>query len=304
MTGPRDIERTLDAWFVDGQSVMPDRLFEAVLDQVERTPQRPFARLRRRLTEMTPRIRILMAAAAALIVAVVGFALIGRPQPDGVGASPSASALSTPIVSPSPALFERQSRQFDPFVGPGETPSPRAGALTFSTPAGWGNPEDFPNGFQISPRGAGEADGIWLWSDVVVVSEADPCSETPEPSVGESARDIADWLAEATGVVASTPIAVSIGGLEGWRVDISMDPAWTEVCPFSDGQPVRGLFTDRPPEGGFHWTIGGDARMRAYLLDVGNGRALLVDIEASTKASYVAFVDDATAVVESFEFTR
>ena len=37
MNGQQDIERTLDAWFVDGPSVMPDRLFDAVLDQVERT---------------------------------------------------------------------------------------------------------------------------------------------------------------------------------------------------------------------------------------------------------------------------
>jgi hypothetical protein len=252
---------------------------------------------------MTPRIRILMAAAAALIVAVVGFALIGRPQPDGVGASPSASALSTPLVSPSPALFERQSLRFDPFVGPGETPPPRSGALTFSTPALWENPGDFPTAFQIRPPDVGESAGIWLWSDVVVVSEEDPCSETPEPNVGETAQDITNWLAGASGLVASTPIAVSIGGLEGWRIDISMDPDWTQVCPFSEGQPVRGLFTDRPAGSGLQWNIGADARMRLYLLDLGDGRALLVDIEGNTN-EYDAFVADATAVVESFEFAR
>ena len=131
MTGKRDIERTLDAWFVDGPSVMPDRLFDAVLDQVERTPQRPFARLRLRLTEMTPRIRMLAAAAAALIVAVVSFALIGR-APD-VGPTPSPSAAQTLLASPSPSLFAGHSEEFDPFVGSGETPSPRSGAPC----AGW-----------------------------------------------------------------------------------------------------------------------------------------------------------------------
>ena len=95
MTGQRDIDRTLDAWFVDGPSVMPDRLFDAVLDQVERTPQRPFALLRLRLTEMNPRIGWLAAAAAGLVVVVIALAALNRPADDNVGASPS------PLVSPS-----------------------------------------------------------------------------------------------------------------------------------------------------------------------------------------------------------
>ena len=89
MTGKRDIERTLDAWFVDGPSVMPDRLFDAVLDQVERTPQRPFARLRLRLTEMNPRIRIYTALAAALLVVVAAVAIIGGGSKNLISASPS-----------------------------------------------------------------------------------------------------------------------------------------------------------------------------------------------------------------------
>ena len=100
MTGPRDIDRTLDAWFVDGPSVMPDRLFDAVLDQVERTPQRPFARLRLRLNDMNSNIRWLAAAAAGLVVVIVALAAINRPANDNVGAS------STPVVSPSTAVAE------------------------------------------------------------------------------------------------------------------------------------------------------------------------------------------------------
>ena len=95
MTGQRDIGRTLDAWFVDGPSVMPDRLFDAVLDQVERTPQPPFARLRLRLNDMNSNIRWLAAAAAGLVVVIVGVATINRPPDGNVGAS------STPIASPS-----------------------------------------------------------------------------------------------------------------------------------------------------------------------------------------------------------
>ena len=50
MTRHRDIEPVLEAWFVDGPSEMPDRLFQAVFDQVERVPQRRLARLHLRFT--------------------------------------------------------------------------------------------------------------------------------------------------------------------------------------------------------------------------------------------------------------
>jgi hypothetical protein len=94
MTGQRDFERTLDAWFVDGPSVMPDRVFDAVLDQVERTPQRRLARLRLRLTEMTPKIRLFTVLAAALVAVLAGIALIGGGSTIPVSASPSPTAAS------------------------------------------------------------------------------------------------------------------------------------------------------------------------------------------------------------------
>lgn len=96
MNGHRNIERVLDAWLVDGPSVMPDRLFDAVLDRVERTPQRRFARLTLRLTDMNPRIRLFTLAAAGLIVALVGLYLFNRATTEpNVGSSPSPAATPT-----------------------------------------------------------------------------------------------------------------------------------------------------------------------------------------------------------------
>jgi hypothetical protein len=96
MNGRRDIERTLDLWLVDGPSAMPDRLFDAVLDRVERTPQRRLARLTLRLTEMNPRIRLYTFAAAGLVVALVGLYLFRGFTGPNVGASPSPAASPTP----------------------------------------------------------------------------------------------------------------------------------------------------------------------------------------------------------------
>ncbi len=108
MNGRTNIERVLDAWLVDGPSVMPDRLFDAVLDRVERTPQRRLARLHLRLSEMNPRIRLYTVAAAGLIVALVGLYLFNRSAPNGdVGSSASPAATPTPSASTAmPAALE------------------------------------------------------------------------------------------------------------------------------------------------------------------------------------------------------
>jgi hypothetical protein len=428
MNSRRDIERTLETWFVDGPSVMPDRLFEAVFDQVERVPQRRVARLRLRLPEMTPRIRLFAAAAAALMVVVVALAVIGRAPAALVGASPNPSATPNPTpggqlptaiqgrwmgngalpvspLDPPPGtsmlitadnisitpsndrarhflssrasdLGERNlrieldgshdgcadgdlgsytwslspggrimyiepldddcskrmagfsgdwfkmdcptaddfclgpleagqyaSQFFDPFIGPGETWKPRMAALVYTVPAGWVNESDWPNSYVLRPQGSATDRQIFLFSDIVAVSDANPCSETAaEASVGKTPPAIKDWLVGADGIVATAPTAVTVGGFAGWRIDLSIDPAWTATCPFSEGRPYRGLFLDQTPGEGFSWGIDPDTRARVYLLDPGDGRALLVAIEAPT-VDFDQFVESATSVVESFVFT-
>ena len=391
MNGQRDIERTLDAWFVDGPSVMPDRVFDAVFDQVERTSQRRLARLNLRLTEMNPRNRILAAAAAVAVVAVVGFAALvrnptlpgatpslspspsptgvptalqetwmGAPKPipgndDGAGVTlnfsaagsfwmtQSASAAQQRLrsgatflsggrvellgaggdancaegdrgtyawtVSPSgrtltitaetdacavrlasvPGTYWRMdcptaddnclgavdagtysSQFFDPFVATGGSWMPRFGALTWTVPDGWINVEDWPAFFQLRPADA--EDGRWsssprTWS---ISDQAEPCAEVQDPTIGTTAADIATWLSTAPGVVATDPQPVTIGGLDGFRIDICLDPAWTEPCPWSEDRPVRTLFVDRSDGRGISrgsWSAG--TKVRQYFLDVG-----------------------------------
>jgi hypothetical protein len=109
MNGQRDIERVLEHWLLDGSNAMPQRLFDAVLDRVERVPQRRLARLNLRWTEMNPRIRLYTLAAAGLAVALVGLYLFGRMSPNvNVGSSPSPAAAtpSAPASTAMPAALE------------------------------------------------------------------------------------------------------------------------------------------------------------------------------------------------------
>lgn len=193
---------------------------------------------------------------------------------------------------------------FDPWTTPGGAWRPRLGAVTYEVPAGWASHEDWPHAYGLRPQAAPVDASINVWSDVVIVSEADPCSQTPETTVEQTPRAMTDWLTSAPGIVATEPVAVSIGGLSGWRLDISVDPTWTTVCSFSEGRPVRGLFTDTEPGEGLQSSLAAGAQMRLYLLDLGDGRTLVIDIGAPDAASFDGMVGEATAIVESMVFTR
>ena len=112
-----DIDRTLEVFFLDGPSVMPDRLFEAVLDRVERVPQRPLARLLLRFNDMPSTLRWVAAAAAAVLVVGVGFAALGRTSEPGPGTTPSPSASASPDATGAPGAELPLSLRH-PFLGP------------------------------------------------------------------------------------------------------------------------------------------------------------------------------------------
>ena len=427
MNRHRDIEQVLDAWFVDGPSHMPDLLFEAVLDGVERQPQRrrPWATLRVR--QMSLQLRLAAAAAIVVLVGGAGFALLSRPSSNqnGVGNTPAPSPSSSvspdtvvlselrdeflgplrtlPALGPGdrtililtddafevatgdstqlrsrasspgpgrirlvslvtasgcqqgdegiydyslspggsiltieaapdacetraqtvPGDWQRSacendenlclgpleagryaSQYFDPFVPATGPWRARFGALSYEVPGDWVNTDDFPSNYRLAPQTRLDGAAIDLWADVVIVSEADPCSETPEPSVGRTAAAISDWLANAEGLVSTEPTPVSIGGLNGWARDVLVDPTWASTCTFSDGIPYRGLFTDSLPGEGFQWGLLDDSRARLYILDIGDGRALVINVGAFDTATWNAVLPQARAIVESMEFPR
>jgi hypothetical protein len=114
-----EIDRVLEVFFLDGPSEMPERLFDAVFDRVERVPQRRFARLQLRFTDMTSTTRWLAAGAAAVLVVGIGFAALGRGPGPGPGGSPSPSVTPSETTGPSTAvdLLMPEALQH-PYLGP------------------------------------------------------------------------------------------------------------------------------------------------------------------------------------------
>ena len=440
MNRPIDIERVLEAWFLDGPMEMPDRLFDGVLDRVERAPQRRLARLQLRFNDMTPQLRVLVGAAAVVVVAGIGVGLIGGLRGNGIGVTPTPSPSPSVSATPSPAspaaaeavpdalqkvwiggprtvagfdphaplsgtrvVFEANSfavtranqwsdqqlrsiasstgpdqirletrgsslacqvgdagtyrwsvspdgtkltltavdddcadrssvaagtwllvacpaqddgclgplppgrypsQYFDPFVMVGGNWTPRYNALSYQVPAGWSNPADWPTQFTLQRQGTTTDDGIHAWSQVTAVSEQAPCDQGPNPNVSPTATALSDFLVHAPGIVATAPAPVTIGGLSGFRMDVSMDPSWTSTCPFSNGQPIRMVLVGQTPDSGFSWALVPGMRSRLWILDLGNAGAMVVDAEGETQAAFDAIADEATSIVESFQVNR
>ena len=107
MTHDRDLERVLERWLTDGPAQMPDRLFDAVIDRVDRTPQRRLAGLATRYLTMPSNARLTVVAAAVIIaVAAIGAWALAGPNRSDVGGRPTASATpptASPSLSPSPS---------------------------------------------------------------------------------------------------------------------------------------------------------------------------------------------------------
>ena len=126
MTQTRDIERLLDTWLGDDGSMLPDRVIDASLAQIDTTPQRRvLIRVPWRIPTFNNHARMALTAVAAVVVVVGGIALLRPGTSSGPGGAPSSapSAEPSPSVSPSPS------------TAPSPAPSPvsTSGWLPFSS---------------------------------------------------------------------------------------------------------------------------------------------------------------------------
>ena len=107
MTKPRDPEALLSAYLLEGMEVLPDRVADAVLDEIHRTRQRAvFGPWR---TRSISRVAFAAVAVVAMVALGGAFFAIQRGQPVFGGPGPSASASAS---ASAPAV-----------VGPSETPT-------------------------------------------------------------------------------------------------------------------------------------------------------------------------------------
>jgi hypothetical protein len=101
MTTDSDATRIVRSWLEEGVTVLPDRVLDAVLDQLPTTPQRRASWPVRRFPDMNNIAKVAIAA-AAVVAAAVGINLFARGQenigPVGPTVAPSTAATEPPTI--------------------------------------------------------------------------------------------------------------------------------------------------------------------------------------------------------------
>jgi hypothetical protein len=293
-----DIERTLRVWMADGPATMPDRVVDVVAARVAVNRQRRTWRVPWRDTPVNAYLKPIVAVAAVVLVAVVGFAVLG-PRGSNIGGD---TPQVTPTPTPSPTTAGRpwwlagtdgscgESSELFGCAGELAAGTHTSGgfrpAITYTVPAGWVNYRDWADYYVIFPdTPATRAAGGESSDHILVLPLGNPvtdCSETPAGS--QDAALVANAFA-ALDPERPTPSAITIGGLSGKQVDLTVFPEFPLPCPAASPPPLAA-------DGGHY---------RLIVLDTPSVPVAVV-VKARDAADFDAFAASAMPIVESMTF--
>lgn len=163
---------------------------------------------------MNTKIRIAMAVAAVVVLALIGVNLV--PRTGGVGGPsstpvPTATAAPTPSPSPTPAPSLPPSGQ----IAPGTY---GLDFITFTLPAGW-----TLGGAGVVIKDLGPAKGTMVletWQNIATVY-SDPCHwHTTATSVGPTVDEVVAAFVAQKRSTKVTPVDVTIDGYSGKQIDL------------------------------------------------------------------------------------
>ena len=196
MTASRDPDRLIHEFLEDGLSELPDRAYDAVRSEIDRTRQRvvigPW-----REDQMRRYAIFGIAAAAIVLVAVIGIRFL--PSNGGFAGPPAATP--TPSPSPSPSPSPTAAPVAFPVGGSGALPAgtyyitdskgTNVSRLTFTVPNGW----SYADFVAKDPGTAGEV-MFTTWAVSDVFTDACKWSESSLINVGTKAGNFVTGTAE------------------------------------------------------------------------------------------------------------
>ncbi|TAK01930.1 MAG: hypothetical protein EPO36_03670 [Chloroflexota bacterium] len=302
-----DIDRLLRHWMDDGPTTMPDRIIDVVADRISVQRQRRSWRLLRRLP-MNPIVKLGTAAAAVLVVAVVGYNLL--PRQGGVGgpttplptASPTAIPTSSPVASGpvdlrSGILSAGRYRMDLSFIDPGLS-------IVANIPEGWVGHPEIPA--LTSPAGSNEGVLIGFMQADRLFSDA--ChwdldgTGSPDQQgdvvVGPSAADLVSALQANTSYTTSGHEPTSIGGFQARALELHLPGGDViSACDRRSGESTGDYFVF---PGGFY-AQGPNSRWHLHIIEI-DGTRLITMISIAEGTSEAEFAV-AEAIAMSFEIT-
>jgi hypothetical protein len=295
MSTDRDVTRIVRSWLEDGATALPDRVLDAVLDQVPATRQRRSWGPARRFRDMNVYLKLAMAAAAAVVIAIVSINFLPN-NPIVGGPGPT----STPTPTPTPAAFHEGPLTAGAYVMTPFAGADASGLCEGNDPGCSEVPEDdsirltltIPDGYEGRPRpliwGADGDTGLIILRGANLYS--DPCHSTPPPdiTVGPTVDDFANAIASHPILEATTPIDVTLAGYSGKYMDLQL-PTDVSACTQAEFWPWEpGIYA----QGSAH-------RWHLWILDVDGVRVVVQSMDyARTSAERRA---ELQAIVDSIE---
>jgi hypothetical protein len=299
MSADRDIQRIVRSWLRRDEDGSADRVLDNVLALLDATPQRRSRWPARRIADMNLYAKLAIAAAAVLVVAVVGINML--PVGGGVGGGPAAtptpvpSPAHTPPSSPSPTLAAD-------FPSRGELATGRYSMVREGVPfsmrvdaPGWVSQQ----GFELVKVPVGAPDGasfiFWAFTPDNVL--ADPCAHTPlAPAAGPGIADLASAVSGIPGTqLVSGPSDVTVGGHRAKRTVITI-PEDIDCSAAS----FKLWYDDGMGAGGSRWPTVVPSTMSVWIIDV-DGALVWIDGETYKNTS-PALEREMQQMIDSIEF--
>jgi len=307
MTTQRDIERILDIWLRDGPDAVADRVVDGAADRIEHQSQRPAWQVHWRDSHVTTSLRPFAAAAAVIVVAIAGVAVIVALTSRGGVASPTASpapSASAGATSSAAAFacFGDTTGCAGPLTAGEHVSANFLQGLTFMVPEGWVNVRDIPRTYGLETD-LGVVAPIEVMGLNAIAEQTDTCGPVRKAGVGSSVQDLVAAVQSHPGLTSTDPVAAEIDGFTGQSIDFGVKAPWSKRCPDIDPDfPVVLLLTDtgEPPGRAIGYTV--NQRVRWTVVDV-RGEAIIVELVGPAGGTeFTSSLEAAQAVVDTFKF--
>jgi hypothetical protein len=266
MNAERDVSRIVRSWLEEGVTALPDRVLDAVLDQIPATPQRRPWWPPRRSALVNTYAKVAIALAAVVVVAVAGYNLL--PRYGGVGGIPtSPPPTATPVPTPAPV----PSGSIAPGTYRSNDTTHEVAPYTVTVSAGW------TGGDGIARGDAFAGNGVTLTTWLIDHVYGDGChwSGTLVP-VATRAQLVAALVAQV-GDSHSTPVDTTIGGLPATKIVMSLDPSF-DMAACSNGIIVR-MWPDPGPDESGGWGLTPGETATVYALEANGKVGVLMTVQ-------------------------
>jgi len=226
----RDTTRIVRSWLDEGVTALPDRVLDAVLDELPTTPQRrAMWWSARRLFHLNKALAFGVAAAAVVIVAILGYNFLMPVGPSLGGPDETPTPTASPVAWPALGT--------DLAAGTYLSDGPAPVHAIMTVPKGW-----IACGTGLEEFSACSGPTVTSAIDVLIVDNvvSDPCDGSRallDPPVGNSVDDLVAALSNLAGFEATDPIDVTLDGFAGKEFELRA-PA-LPACALGD----RGLGT-------------------------------------------------------------